>query len=253
MGGRGPRGRVFDPAAFSPPWPEALRLAGGARGGCVKTAPGIPHDLVPSGAEAEWVSYKGDVKEAAIWLGDLAGAGPAEPNRGQVFPGPPAGSPTNPFPRFVGGGGVLRRATLLPSGATLTAEAGIGDPAVSAPLRCLYEPDGAVVRAHLVAEAAAGVDGALLDPRIAYITSDRAVDSPFCSRYEVLDVMPFSLKRLRSALRERRVGTVTVKKRGSAVDVERLRRDLRPQGPESATVVLTRIGERPYALICRPS
>lgn len=33
--------------------------------------------------------------------------------------------------------------------------------------------------------------------------------------------MPFSLKRLRAALRERNVGTVTIKKRGSAVDVER--------------------------------
>src|SRR5690606_25797597 len=118
------------------------------------------------------------------------------------------------------------------------------------PLRYLYEPDGAVVRSHLVAEAAAAVDGALLDPAIAYLTSDSLVRTPLCQVYEVREVMPFSLKRLRAALRERGVGTVTIKKRGSAVDVERLRRDLRLSGPESAVVVLTRFGSRPYCLLC---
>ena len=34
---------------------------------CVKVAPGIPHDLVPAGVEAEWVSDHGEVKEAALW------------------------------------------------------------------------------------------------------------------------------------------------------------------------------------------
>ncbi len=32
-----------------------------------KVAPGIPHDLVPDGVEAEWVSERGEVKEAALW------------------------------------------------------------------------------------------------------------------------------------------------------------------------------------------
>ena len=39
---------------------------------CVKVAPGIPHDLVPDGVEAEWVSDHGEVKEAALWSGRLA-------------------------------------------------------------------------------------------------------------------------------------------------------------------------------------
>jgi len=126
------------------------------------------------------------------------------------------------------------------------------DPApVAAPRRYLYDPDPAVVRSHLVAEAATRVDGALLDERIAYFTSDRFEVSPLWRVLEIEAVMPFSLKKLRAALRERGIGTVTVKKRGSAGDTERLRRDLRPSGPEAATVVLTRVGERPWALVCR--
>nr|BFE86269.1 hypothetical protein GCM10020093_088700 [Planobispora longispora] len=65
-------------------------------------------------------------------------------------------------------------------------------------------------------------------------------------------MLPFSLKRLRAALRERDAGNVTVKKRGSAIDIERLRKDLRLSGNASATVVLTRIGEKPFALVCSP-
>ena len=84
------------------------------------------------------------------------------------------------------------------------------------------------------------------------MTGDDAVGTPWASGYEISEVLPFSGKRLRAALRERRVGELTIKKRGSAVDVERLRKDLRLSGDRSAVVVLTRIGDKPYAMICAP-
>jgi SAM-dependent methyltransferase len=230
-GRRTARGRVFDPRAYQPPLDDVLDLAARAPGGCVKAAPGIPHDAVPAGAEAEWISTGGEVKEAAIWLGALAG-------------------------------GVARRATILPSipanaeaGAepsTLVPLPGLGDPPVGPWLRYLYEPDGAVIRAHLVAEVAADLDGRLADARIAYITSDALKVTPFATAYEIHEVLPFSVKRLRQALRARHAGTITIKKRGSAVDIERLRHDLRASGPERATVVLTRVGADPVALLCEP-
>ncbi|GAA4193535.1 class I SAM-dependent methyltransferase [Microbispora amethystogenes] len=220
---RGARGRTFDPMAYSPPWPVVLDLVARAPAACLKTAPGIPYEFIPEGAEAEWVSYRGEVKEAAIWTG---------------------------MGIWTGIGTSGRRATLLPSGATLTAS---GAEADAGPVsRYLYEPDGAAVRAHLVAEVAALVSGHLVDPRIAYITGDRLVPTPWAACYEVTDVMPFSLKRLRAALRERGVGAVTIKKRGSAVDVERLRKDLRLSGSESVVIVLTRIEDRPFVLLCQP-
>jgi SAM-dependent methyltransferase len=213
------RGRIFDPRAYEPPLDVLLEIAG--RSGCVKVAPGIPHEAIPDGAEAEWVSDGGEVKEAALWLGGLAGS-------------------------------VRRRATLLPSGASLVPEAGLGEPGVGGWRRFLYEPDGAVIRARLVAEVAALVDGVLVDPHIAYITADRHVATPFARAYEIADVLPFSVKRLRAEVRRRRAGHLTIKKRGSAVDVERLRRDLRPGGPEALTVVLTRVGTAPFAVLCHP-
>ncbi|MET9337323.1 class I SAM-dependent methyltransferase [Nonomuraea sp. NPDC003804] len=243
------KGRTFDPNAYSPTWPVILDLLERAPAACLKVAPGIPYEFVPPGAEAEWVSFKGEVKEAAIWTGALSGmavdAGQAETDAGgRAVPRARIGEAAAGAAEFD------RRATLLPEGGTLTptgAQAPVGPVG-----RYVYEPDGAAIRAHLVAEVAAMVNGRLADPLIAYITGDDLVDTVWASRYEVNEVMPFSVKKLRAALRARNVGNVTIKKRASAVDIERLRSDLRLSGNISAVVILTRISDRPSVLICTP-
>jgi hypothetical protein len=65
-------------------------------------------------------------------------------------------------------------------------------------------------------------------------------------------VLPFSVKRLRAVFRERGIGTLTVKKRGSAVDPAEFRRSMRLSGTGTATIVLTRITGAPTALLVDP-
>ncbi|MER8031891.1 methyltransferase domain-containing protein [Streptomyces bauhiniae] len=217
---RGGRGRIFDPEAYSPPLSWAVATALAAPRAALKIAPGIPHEAVPAEAEAEWISDGGDVKEAVLWFG--------------------TGAP----------GGV--RATLLPGPRTLEGR-GLPDPAVRTPGRYLYEPDGAVIRAHLVAEVAEELDGGLLDETIAYITADELRPTPYATAYEITDRMPFNVKKLKALLRERGVGNLTVKKRGSAVEPEELRRKVKPQGPHAATVFMTRVAGAPTMLIGHPA
>lgn len=219
-GGRATGGRIFDPEAYSPPLSWAVQAARTAsRAAALKVAPGIPHEAVPEDAEAEWISDGGDVKEAVLWFGGAPGA---------------------------------VRATLLPGPRTLFG-AGLPDPEVRTPGRYLYEPDGAVIRAHLVAEVAEQVGGGLLDATIAYVTADELVPTPYATAYEITDLMPFNVKKLKALLRERRVGTLTVKKRGSAVEPEELRRKVKPEGPNSATVFMTRVAGAPTMLIGHPA
>ena len=143
-----------------------------------------------------------------------------------------------------------RRASLLPSERLLH-----GSGTRAAPVgkvgRFLYDPDPAVVRSHLVAEFADTIGGRLADPEIAYVHTDAPADTPFARRLEITDVLPFSLKRLRALLRERGVGRLEIRKRGSALEPEQLRRDLRLSGSASASLVLTRVAGAPTVLLCR--
>ncbi|WP_314171616.1 class I SAM-dependent methyltransferase [Streptomyces winkii] len=219
---RGGRGRIFDPEAYSPPLSWAVEVARRVSYSALKVAPGIPHDAVPEDAEAEWISDSGDVKEAVLWFG-TGGAVESSPVR----------------------------ATLLPGGHSLSSR-GLPDPPAGPVGRFLYEPDGAVVRAHLVAEVAEELGGRLVDPAIAYVTCDEARPTAYATGYEITDVLPFQLKRLRALLRERGIGVATIKKRGSAVEPAELRKKLRLEGPGECTVFLTRVAGAPTVLLGRP-
>ncbi|EMF29954.1 hypothetical protein H114_06011 [Streptomyces gancidicus BKS 13-15] len=215
------RGRIFDPEAYSPPLSWAVRAAlDASRAAALKIAPGIPHEAVPAEAEAEWISDGGDVKEAVLWFGTAPGT---------------------------------IRATLLPGPHTLVSR-GLPDPEVRPVGRYLYEPDGAVVRSHLVAEVAEMLDGGLIDPTIAYVTTDALTPTPYAAAYEITDRLPFNVKKLKALLREREVGVLTVKKRGSAVEPEELRRKAlpKPHGTASVTVFLTRVAGAPTMLLGHP-
>jgi hypothetical protein len=116
--------------------------------------------------------------------------------------------------------------------------------------RWLYEPDGAVIRAHLVAEVAEELEGSgLIDETIAYVTADELRPVPYASAYEITDVLPFGLKRLRALVRERGIGVAVIKKRGSAIEPEDLRNKLRLDGPNTCVIFLTRVAGAPSMLL----
>lgn len=218
--------RTFDPAAYSPSLSFVSSLAAAVPLTAAKVAPGIPHEALPDGVEAEWVSWRGELKEAALWFGPFAA--------------------------------VARRATLLPSGASLTdadlpAGAVPGSGALVGEIgAALYEPDPAVIRSGLVAAMAAGLPGGrLLDPHIAYITADTVVPSVFGACFVVEDVLPYSVRRLKEALRARQVGTVEIKVRGLDIDPSALRKSLQPRGDASRTVLLARLDTGPIAIIAQ--
>jgi hypothetical protein len=240
---------VFDPRSYSPPWDFIAGLAERVPRTVLKLAPGIDHDLLPPGAEGEWVSVGGDLVEAAFWCGPLARAS----RRASLLPGggPPAASKES-APRAGASADAAKEGTasgratgvveLTGSGDRLAEVGGVG--------AYLYDPDSAVVRAHLVAEFADTVGGRLGDPSIAYVYTDHPVDTPFARRLAITDVLPFSLKRLRALLRERGVGRLEIRKRGSALEPEQLRKDLRLSGSQAASLVLTRVAGAPTVILC---
>lgn len=210
-------GRRVGPGGWSPPLAWCLGLAERVPAVGIKAAPGLAHDRVPAGWEMEFVSERGDLKEAALWS--------------------PAMATT------------ARRATLLPGPHVLVAEPG---PPVgcAAPGAYVVDPDPAVTRAGLVQELARSLGAWQLDARIAFLTLDAPVATPFGRLLRVEASLPWGEHRLRTELRGLDAGAVDVRLRGSPVDAPALARRLAGVGARRLTVLLTRLADRPWALVC---
>jgi hypothetical protein len=219
--------RVFATDAYQPPLSALLRLTSTAPGVGIKLSPGVDYAeldalLNEREYEVEVVSVQGEAREAVLWLGELSTA--------------------------------HRRATLLPGEHTLTAHPLVKRVPVTPVAQYLYEPDAAVIRAHLVEHLAVGVGASKVDEQIAYLTADELIETPFATAYRVKEAMPFSLKRINQRLRTLQVGELVIKKRGLAIDPEQFRRRLKYGGGQDCVVlVLTRVQDRPTALICWPT
>lgn len=222
-------GRVWRVEDFQPRWSFLLDLLDRGEVCCFKLGPALPHALIPDGVEAEWVSDDGNVVEVTLWSIRTRRLSKrcAEP---------------------VEGG---RTALLLPSGDRMVAEPDPGPLPVGPPLRYLYEPDGAAVRAGLIPQLGRDLGARLLDPQIAYLTSDQRVESPWWTGFEVLEQLPYHERALRAWGMRAGIGTVEIKVRGLDVDPAALRHRLRPSGLNSATLVLTRTPSGARALVCQ--
>jgi THUMP domain-like len=210
-------GRRLPAGESRPPLAWCLELATRVAAVGVKAAPGLPNGLVPPGWELELLADRRELKEAVLWSPSLATSG--------------------------------RRATVFPGPHTMTARPGPPVPA-RPPGAWLLDPSPAVTRAGLVEELARDLDAWKLDPRIAFLSADRPMATPFGRLLRVDAALPWNARRLRQVLRERGVGTVEIRKRGSAVDVADLTARLRLRGDGRAAVVLTRVADRPVALVC---
>jgi SAM-dependent methyltransferase len=188
----------------------------------VKTAPGLDLATVAPGWEVEFVAVGRELKEAVLWSPDWAGA--------------------------------ARRATVLPTDGRSDVVELVPDPATPAapqraPGRYLLDPSPAVTRAGAVADLAADLEAWQIDRKIAFLSADRPLLTPFGRCLEIEASLPFALKPLAAELRRLDVGAIDIRRRGLAGDVDELRRRLRPAGSRRATVVLTRVADRPWALV----
>jgi SAM-dependent methyltransferase len=241
-------GRRLPAGESHPPLAWCLELAGRVAAVGIKAAPGLPLDRVPPGWEVELLADRRELKEAALWSPALA----TTTRRATVFPGPASLAAE---PRSTGappwGSPDAEVSHRLPAGPLWGSPDPSGPPVPCGPPGAfLLDPSPAVTRAGLVEQLARDLGAWKLDPRIAFLSADRPLRTPFGRLLAVDASLPWNLKRLREVLRQRGVGAVEVRKRGSAVDADELTGRLRLRGDARAVVVLTRVADRPWALVC---
>jgi THUMP domain-like/RNA cap guanine-N2 methyltransferase len=200
-----------------PPLGWCLNLATRVPRVGIKAAPGLPHEAVPDGWEAEFIAVGRDLKEAAVWSPALATA--------------------------------ASRATVLPGGHTLTAAAG-GPVGVRRPGAFLLDPNPAVTRAGAVADLARAAGAWKIDEQIAFLAADEEIHTPFARTLRVIDSAPWRQKELPARLRALDAGAVDIRRRGLAGDVEQLHRKLKLTGSRRVTLVMTRVSGQPWGLVC---
>jgi SAM-dependent methyltransferase len=214
--------RVFHVEQYQPPlsliksWREGRLIA--------KLSPGVDLlELADYNGVVEFISVRGDLKEAVLhqnsaWQGHTA--------------------------TLINGDTIQHWSKTTPNEAI--------DITVAPPHGWLFEPDPSILRAGLVRDLAQTHNLTFLDETIAYVCGDTHLTSAWLRAWQIDDWMPFNVKKLRAYLRERHVGQITVKKRGSPLTPEELIAQLKLKGENTRTIVLTRWQGEPIIMICAP-
>ena len=208
---------------WSPSLTFAVEAARSVSAGGIKLGPGTDRELIPDDAEAQWVAVGDDVVEMGLWFGSAKRED------------------------------IARSALILTSTGhhELVAPADAPDAPVGELSRFVYEPNGAVIRAHLIGDVARRLGGHMIDESIAYITTATASPTPFARGYEVLETTTVDAKAISRALATHDMGRVEIKKRGIDIDPAEFRKKLTLSGSDDGVVILTRAGTRRVALIAR--
>lgn len=223
-------GRSWRVADLSPAWSFVEEQLASDHPSVVKLGPGFPRELIPEDTEAIWVSDGGELVECGLWH---------LPDAPDWLPG--------------------RSAMLLPQGIRAAGDDGADHLGVAPVGRYLYEPDPAVSRAQAITAISGktpglnGHDSGLwrLAPEVGYLSGNELFNTDLAQAFEVIDVLDAGLKSLRKWVRQERIGTLEIKKRAVLIDPAMLRRQLRPQGPQSATLVITPTVDGTRALVVK--
>lgn len=213
--------RKYDIQDLTPSFDFVLKIAK-SKPTIAKLGPGIDHKDIPTDAEAIWVSDNGDLVEAGLYFNSV--------KRPDVSRAALLLTPTGSHE--------------ITSAARSRTDAPLGE--IS---DFVYEPDNAVIRSHLIGDLALANDLHIFAPEIAYLTGEKGITSPWLKSYRVLDNLVFDRKKLKAYLRERNIGTLEIKKRGADITPEQLRKELDPKGPNSATLIVTRVGSTHRVLV----
>jgi SAM-dependent methyltransferase len=228
---RNETGRQRSSAAYAPPLEALLRRARELPESrlCVKVAPGLRlraedvRRVAGAAVELEFVSERGVCKEAAIWCGSLARA------HGAV------------------------RATVIDADGVHSLDGDGARAAETAPLdRFVGEPDPAVIRSGLIGEVGARLAAATLDSQVAYMTAKRPTPSPYVRWYEVVECLPFGVRRVRSFLRSAGIGRLVIKTRAFPLRPDAIAALLKTGCDGEATLLCTTIQGRKTAIVCQP-
>ena len=213
---------------FSPSLRDIFSNVAEGRSIAVKVAPATPEEVYfPIGLQREWIGDNRECKQQVLWFG------------------PAADKPGHRTATLIGNDGTIGQVSAHESSLDDTVEV------FDSIRRFIYEPHSSVLAAKLTDFVARKYELKRFSLNIAFLTGDNAVDDPLLARFEVLEVLPLNLRRTIEVLESLRVGEIEVKKRGiETVTAEQFAR-IKLNGPNMATIILTRAGSKRVSVIAK--
>jgi SAM-dependent methyltransferase len=212
----GKKRRSFVLEELSPSKDEIDLLLKKIPDGVIKFSPAVDYSSLPWSGEVELISHKGQCRQLVLWTGKFAAA--------------------------------RRRATTLPEKSSIDS---------SLPERLevrdigayLYDPDPTVSRLRLLGQLAGVMTLDFLSPGQVVLTSNELLSHPLARAYRVEDVMPFREDKVRKYFKEKAFGPVTVKPRGTDVNVDKLSKSLSGKSGPEKHLFLLRLDKRVLAVV----
>lgn len=202
------------------PGPKAIGgLIERAPAAAIKLSPGVDVDELPWPGEVEWISEGGRLVQAVLWVGGFAQA--------------------------------ARRATRIDEQGTHCLS-GEPEPAnYRSAQRYLYTFDASVERAQLTGQLSAMLDAPSVHPKLGLLTSDRVIQSPWLTGFELLERLAWRPRKVKQWLKANDGGLVEVKTRGKACDPDTEQQRLRGEGATTYTVFVLRFDTKVQAVITK--
>lgn len=202
------------------PGPAVIgKLIERASAAAIKLSPSVDLEALPWPGEVEFISDRGRLVQCVHWAGGFVSC--------------------------------PRRATLIDDGRVDVLSGEPLAPPMGEMMRYVYTFDPAVERAQLIGQLCDIVDAPTAHPRLGLLTSNRIIDSPWLTGFELIERLPWRPKRIKQWLASNDGGIVEVKTRGKACDPDREQRHLRCNGSTIYTVFVLRFETKVEALITR--
>jgi len=148
-----------------------------------------------------------------------------------------------------------RRATMFISGEIITYESGteIDLKFSDKPLTYIYEPNKAIIKAHLINEISQKFSLHKLDPNIAYLTSDNLVSEKIFRVMKVIEYGEYSLKKVQAMIKENKaikdLKRANIISRAFPVKIEELYKKLKLKEGGDLFLIFTTIKDKRYFIL----
>ncbi len=207
--------RIINPEEMSPSLSAILSLHKFCAGMAIKLSPAIDYEKInyPQAYTLEFIAENNQLKEILMCTACLATPG------------------------------INKKAIILPAMLTMTdntPQSSIISPIMS----YLYEPNVAIIRAHLVQHLAAELNCSRINEHIALLTSDEEISTLYAKCYSVHKIIKHDMKLLKKILKNQKIGNLVIKTRGYPLTVEEFRKKIKLNGKNSATLFIIRLAKK---------